>query len=299
MGGASTTEKRMSEEPATGNSIKDRMVTTLFVAVVFHGIVILGVTFTPVLPSDQPYQPSLQVALLVNPTDDLKKREAEYQAQTSQTGSGTAAEENSPATPLPVPASLPQDGMPGASDLELTDPGQRVQQRELLASTAESDRKVSTVPDPSEQPAITRQRPTDRQQNDLSLDVIADIDETARLSGQRELLITADTTASDIAVYLDSWRRKIEKVGTQNFPVDTNGAINPTLEVVVQSDGLLREIIVLRSSGQKHLDEAALRILRLAAPFDPFPDDLRKKYDVVRFAYEWQFISNAQERAHR
>ena len=75
MGGASTTEKRMSEEPATGNSINDRMVTTLFVAVVFHGIVILGVTFAPVLPSDQPYQPSLQVALLVNPTDAAQVRE--------------------------------------------------------------------------------------------------------------------------------------------------------------------------------------------------------------------------------
>jgi len=76
-----------------------------------------------------------------------------------------------------------------------------------------------------------------------------------------------------------------------NYTGNPNGARNPTLKAVVQSDGLLREIVVLRSSGQRHLDEAALRTLRLAAPFDPFPEELRKKYDVVRFAYEWQFIA--------
>ncbi|MEE8464780.1 MAG: TonB family protein [Gammaproteobacteria bacterium] len=281
----------MSNELATETTINDRMATTIFVAVVVHGIVILGITFAPVLSSDQPYRPSLQVALLVNPTDDKDEREAEYQAQSSQAGSGTNAESSMPTTPLPTPASLPQDGMPGGRDLELSDPGSRTKQREVLASRAENERKVSTVPDPSEQPDLMRQRPSDREQNDLSLDVIADIDENAQLKGTRELLITADTTSSDIAVYLDSWKRKIEKVGTLNYPGNPNSARNPTLEVVVQSDGLLREIVVLRSSGQRHLDEAALRTLRLAAPFDPFPEELRKKYDVVRFAYEWQFIA--------
>lgn len=281
----------MSDRLATETTIKDRMATTIFVAVVFHGIIILGISFAPVLPSDQPFRPSLQVALLINPTDDKDPREAEYQAQSSQAGSGTNSESSVPTTPLPAPTSLPQDGMPGGRDLDFADPGSRTQQREVLASRAENERKVSTVPDPSEQPELMRQRPTDRQQNDLSLDVIVDIDENTQLKGTRELLITADTTTSDIAVYLDSWKRKIEKVGTLNYPGNANGARNPTLEVVVQSDGLLREIVVLRSSGQRHLDEAALRTLRLAAPFDPFPDELRKKYDVVRFAYEWQFTS--------
>ena len=281
----------MSDRLASETIVKDRMATTIFVAVVFHGIIILGISFAPLLPTDQPYRPSLQVALLVDSTDNEDEREAQYQAQSSQKGSGTNSESSVPTTPLPVPASLPQDGLPGGTDLEFTDPGSRTQQREVLASRAENERKVSTVPDPSEQPELMRQRPTDRQQNDLSVDVIADIDENAQLKGTRELLITADTTTSDLAVYLDSWKRKIEKVGTLNYPGNANGARNPTLEVVVQSDGLLREIVVLRSSGQRNLDEAALRTLRLAAPFDPFPEKLRKKYDVVRFAYEWQFIA--------
>jgi protein TonB len=65
---------------------------------------------------------------------------------------------------------------------------------------------------------------------------------------------------------------------------------NPVLEVVIGANGKLGAIVVRRSSGRKDLDQAALSILRLASPFDPFPADVRKKYDELRFAYEWQFL---------
>jgi protein TonB len=51
--------------------------------------------------------------------------------------------------------------------------------------------------------------------------------------------------------------------------------------------------LVKRSSGRKEIDQAALSILRLASPFDPFPPDLRKQYNELRFAYEWQFLAGA------
>jgi protein TonB len=63
----------------------------------------------------------------------------------------------------------------------------------------------------------------------------------------------------------------------------------PTLEVIIGADGRLDDIVVRRSSGDKALDQAALRILRLAAPFAPLPDVIRADYDVLRFAYEWDF----------
>jgi protein TonB len=78
-----------------------------------------------------------------------------------------------------------------------------------------------------------------------------------------------------------------------NFPQIARNAkatANPVLEVAIRADGSLAEIIVRRSSGRKELDQAALSILRLASPFDPFPADLRQKYDELRFAYEWQFL---------
>jgi protein TonB len=63
--------------------------------------------------------------------------------------------------------------------------------------------------------------------------------------------------------------------------------------VVIAADGRLDDIVVRRSSGDKALDQAALKILRLAAPFAPLPDNIREDYDVLRFAYEWDFSAGA------
>jgi protein TonB len=59
--------------------------------------------------------------------------------------------------------------------------------------------------------------------------------------------------------------------------------------VTIDASGELQEVIVRRSSGSKVLDQAALNILRRAAPFDRFPEAIRIDYDQLRFAYKWQF----------
>ena len=99
-------------------------------------------------------------------------------------------------------------------------------------------------------------------------------------------------------MYLDSWRRKIERVGTMNFPdVARREKLSgtPVIEVTIGADGRLLQTIVRRSSGHVEIDEAAMRILKLAAPFDPFPSDLSSKHDQIRIAYEWQFLGGAEQ----
>jgi protein TonB len=64
---------------------------------------------------------------------------------------------------------------------------------------------------------------------------------------------------------------------------------SPTLEVTISASGQLAEVFVRNSSGSKIIDQAALNILRRAAPFDPFPEAIRLDYDTLRFAYKWQF----------
>ncbi|MGH8259460.1 MAG: TonB family protein, partial [Steroidobacteraceae bacterium] len=108
-----------------------------------------------------------------------------------------------------------------------------------------------------------------------------------------DLWITPDTREATLAPYLDHWRRRVERIGTLNYPIaarhDGTHA-SPVLEVVIASDGRLESARVRRSSGDADLDHAALEILKLASPFDPFPAELARKYHALRFAYEWQFV---------
>jgi protein TonB len=119
-----------------------------------------------------------------------------------------------------------------------------------------------------------------------------------RGEAKQQLWIAADTRESDVAVYLDSWRRKIERVGTMNFPDVVRRqkfSGTPVIEVTIGADGKLLQTVVRRSSGHAEVDEAAMRILKLAAPYDPFPSALGAKHDQIRIAYEWQLLGGAAQ----
>jgi protein TonB len=114
----------------------------------------------------------------------------------------------------------------------------------------------------------------------------------------RQLVTSVDTKESNVAGYLDRWKRKIEAIGVKYFPEKgiTQGFTgSPTLEVTINASGQLGEVIVRSSSGSSILDQAALNILRRAAPFEPFPETIRVDFDQLRFAYKWQFTEIASE----
>ena len=89
------------------------------------------------------------------------------------------------------------------------------------------------------------------------------------------------------------WRRRVERIGTLNYPsaAQRRGLKgNPVIEVVITRDGRLESATIRSSSGYPEIDAAALDILKLASPFDPFPPQLATRYRVLHFAYEWQFV---------
>ena len=121
-----------------------------------------------------------------------------------------------------------------------------------------------------------------------------DEDGPAQLRGPKrdELWVSPDSRAAKLAPYLDAWRRKVERIGTLNYPAAVLSRVsnaNPVLEVAIAASGKLEKARIRRSSGVPELDQAALGILRQASPFDPFPAELAQEYRLLRFAYEWQF----------
>ena len=137
---------------------------------------------------------------------------------------------------------------------------------------------VPALPQPTDEPAAdaATRRGADRASRAAN---DGDGARAARRAARRQrrratLIATPSTRQSGLAEYLDGWRRRVERIGTANYPTQLLGDIDagrPTLEVVIAADGRLDDIVVRRSSGDKALDQAALRILRLAAPFAPLP----------------------------
>jgi protein TonB len=280
--------------------IAERLGSTLFVAALVHGVVILGVTFTArQLDKAQPL-PSLNVTLIAPSRDDQAAPEhSDFIAQRNQRGAGSAAEGIRATTALAADHPVTQLGDPTGADLVDGTPREQTPSAEQISSRASSSEQVAAVPQPTDDPAAVPQRAAALVSNDAPQTLALELDVRTQLpkSYDRTLVATPSTQESVLAEYLDTWRRRVERIGTTHFPtqfLDNRELGRPTLEVTIASDGRLEDIVVRRSSGDKALDQAALRILRLAAPFDALPDHLRGQYDRLSFAYEWDFFSGVR-----
>ncbi len=111
----------------------------------------------------------------------------------------------------------------------------------------------------------------------------------------RRKWISARTREHKYAAYMEAWRSKVERVGNLNYPDEARRrrlSGNLLLDVALNADGSVNEITVRRSSGHTVLDDAAVRIVRLAAPFARFPDQIRKETDILHIQRTWRFLSS-------
>jgi protein TonB len=275
-----------------------RLHSTLFAVALFHGLLVLGVTFAPEKDSGEGI-PTLEVVMLIDPDENQENSDrAEYVAQTSQLGSGTTEDKVHPTSGQLQPFAA--EGNADGNDLQDTEAEQAPSLEPILAARARQDPSVQVDPAENLEPADQQRVAMQMTRSDSQ--ALAELERATnpQITGEtkREMFVAVNTSQSDVAEYLARWKQKIERMGTLNFPTAARTTVlsgNPTLEVALRADGSLEEIIILRSSGHKELDLAAMRILRLAAPFDPFPQEFRAHYDVLRFVYEWQFLDGKIE----
>lgn len=275
-------------------SINDRLSSTLFLAALAHGVVILGVTFTSLQLDDSELLPTLKVTLIADTNEtETVSEDSDYLAQRNQRDAGGVAEGERPTTTLSQMHPTTQSGDPMGADL--TDAASRdpLPSAEQVVSRGAAEQQLNALPEPTDMPAEASMTAAQLIQHDSPQTLAAELDLRAELPEvtDRELVASPSTRESMLAEYLDAWRRRVERIGTVNFPEQAHHEQvgRPTLEVAIGSDGRLEDIVVRRSSGDKGLDQAALTILRLAAPFEPLPEAIRAEYDVLRFAYEWDF----------
>lgn len=286
----STAALSVSETPQPG--VGDRMAFSIFLAAAVHALVLFGIGFVaPELLN--PKKPITLDVILASSYNEKKPERPDFLAQANQEGGGLSKTSKPPRTssqaqmpaPDPRPTSEPMQGGPVP---------QTAKQRALTASkspTQQAAHDASAEVKPAEQSLDTASM-IERSLQIASL--------TAELAAQQELearepkrrIIAPSTAQAQDAAYLDAWRRKIERIGNLNYPDEARrrslfGEL--VLRVDINADGTIRDIRILDSSGQRVLDDAAIRIVRLAAPFSPLPAEMRKNTDILQIIRLWRF----------
>lgn len=275
---------------------KQSLAFSVAISLGFHALVLFGVGFAyPGLfkSASMPLQP-LEV-VLVNSKSRLRPSKADKMAQHNLDGGGNTADDRQAKTPLPT-----------VSDDEQFSPEQsarRVQQLEQeakrLLTQLKSNYSVAQEKN-IKQPVSNEASGQDLVQSAL---------EMARLEAQinksmdtyeklpKRKFVGARTQEYRYAQYVEDWRGKVERVGNMNYPQQARdqkiyGKL--ALTVSIRADGSVESVEINRSSGQRILDAAAMRIVKLAAPYAAFPPDIRKETDVLSITRTWIFTSNDQ-----
>ncbi len=270
----------------------DRFSTAVFLAALLHVMLIMGIRFSAPAPEDRPL-PTLEVLLVPDGPQEEADPRAGYIAERSQRGFGTGRDFKRTSLPEATASLLQNQGASSGDPFDPELATEAVGDVQVLASLTMDATRSHEGADLERTESLTMPMEA-RPLPQVGVNALA-ADEQLRLRGEAVIAdsLVADTRESAIAAYLDSSKRRIERVGTINFPDEARRRSlsgNPVLEVVIDADGTLQDVIIRRSSGHRELDRAAIRIVRLSSPFDPFPTAMRERYPNFRFAYEWRFL---------
>jgi protein TonB len=280
-------EPSLEKSPVTTT---DRMALAIFFAVVLHAMIILGITFgTDILkPRDNPL-PSLDITFSSH--ESTPPEEADYLAQTSQDGGGNTTEKVRPQEYLPAQAPSVAEHTPEPSPAQV-----------LTTDLSGPKIEQETTPAPETEPKdLSASELIERSMEMVSLSEQINASRQAYAKQPKQVFVSARTQEFKYANYMIEWVKKVERVGNLNYPDDArregiSGKL--LLDVELNPDGTVRNISVLRSSGQTLLDEAAVRIVNLAGPFLPFPPEIRKEADVLHITRTWEFSTTNQLQSH-
>lgn len=281
----------------------DRLSLTLCLAAIIHAVILLGIGFTAEDRSSARYD-TMEI-VLVQQTSARAPNEATVLAQANLEGGGDSSEALRPATPVPplFPDNQAEITAPPVEARATADEhaaNTRTEQEPLQALVVETT-------DPTEAAKPEEAQPSRETDTPSAAALLANSFKIAALSAEikqkleakaqrpRRKFISASTHEYKYAAYMEAWRAKVERVGNLNYPEEArrrNISGSLILDVALNPDGTVNQVNVRRSSGQSVLDDAAIRIVDLAAPFAPFPVDVQREADILHITRTWQFLDN-------
>jgi protein TonB len=282
---------------ATVVNSSDRLSFALFLALLLHALVVLGISFKATDPSN--LSKTLEVTLASYKSDKAPEH-ADFIAQENQEGSGTLDEARMLTTDVEADFQANTVNEASPQEQQATAPRKPQGNQRIVTTRADSRSRTNTS---DLAPALQLDLPDGPQKSLLQRSLeMASLE--AKLDTQRQAyakqprvqrLTAASTMKANDAYYVNSWRRKIEQMGALNYPREAESCFDNCrlrLLVAINPDGTINELTILESSGRKVLDDAALRIVRMSAPFAPFTEEMRKNTDILEIIRTWQFKGN-------
>jgi len=268
----------------------------LLVAVIIHIILILGVVFDVADDRPENSEKALDIIVVRNPISEKNKEKADFLAQQAQQGGGEL-EEKKRLTAEPTQPTIKPEPQKKQEAIPTPPAASAPEQKVLVQKQAEKKKSViKPRPKVKNKPKqIDMQQLLASTQTEIDL-LTAEIDSRKQLQSKkpRRKYISSSTQEYKYASYLTAWRKKVENIGNLNYPEEAKRKKiygNILLTVVLKPDGSVRSIRIRKSSGHQILDDAAVRIVRLAAPFAPFPKNIREETDELVITRTWQFVS--------
>ena len=302
-----------------GGQAFSAMKIAILVSVLFHAV-ILTIHFQPELKKFADHLPSLEV-VLVNAKTKSAPDKAEALSQANLDRGGNTDENRKMKTALPAPKEKTTEvnlkpsaeSHTAAKSAKLKAQEAREQKRvdELEKQAQELMTQLNSLKalesNPTQNAAAAEPEEGEQKSKAKSLDrsaLTAAALEMDRLQAQidkqqdeyqkrpKRKFIGARTTEYRFALYVESWRQKVERIGNMNYPEAAKaqklyGQLRMT--VSIKADGSIEDVVVDKSSGSKILDDAAKRIVELAAPYTRFPDDIKKDTDILSITRTWTF----------
>ncbi len=273
-------------------SLGTRISAAMTFSVALHAFALFGIALVMPEPASLANMMKPLQVVLVNSKSRTRPDQADALAQANLDGGGNTAEDRQAKTSLPTISDdqqfTPEQVARRVAELE--------QESQRLMTQMKGDYSV-VQPAPKKEPTRVSSSGEDLVQRSLEIarleaQISKNMDTYQKLP--RRKFIGARTQEYRFAQYIEDWRIKVERIGNLNYPEEARrrqiyGKLQ--LSVSIKADGSLESIEVSRSSGQRVLDAAAMRIVKLAAPYAPLPPEITKDTDILTIVRTWTFTT--------
>lgn len=272
-------------------STTDRNILTFTLSALLISSLVLGIVFTTEDPTDTNQLPSIDVILSKNKTEESPDK-ADFLAMNNNQGGG---ESDKPVRPQNKQVGIAADNQGQHLQEQVENiPDSQESKTTALLTANQSDIKVETAPKKPEiedvrknnNQQLTREQKLAKLENNIS-DRIEAYSKRPKIK-----YISANTKSFEFADYMHRWVKKIERVSNMNYPEEArqrNFVGTLIMSVGINSEGTIKEIKIIESSGFKAIDDAAEHLVQLAGPFEAIPQ-IQSKVDILYITRTWQFL---------